>query len=143
MTKKIQYFQEKELAEHMAGTVVENLDFEEFFRIHEPGEEDFVFLDPPYDSEFSTYAGNEFDRRDQERLADFLLNRCRARFMLVIKNTDFIRSLYPEGKKTAGGRKLYVGMFDKKYVVSFRDRNDKSAQHLMITNYPLPYENIS
>ena len=57
-----------------------------FFRIHEPGEEDFVFLDPPYDSEFSTYAGNEFDRRDQERLADFLLNRCRARFMLVIKN---------------------------------------------------------
>ena len=140
MTKKIQYFQEKELAEHLAGTVVENLDFEEFFRIHEPGEEDFVFLDPPYDSEFSTYAGNEFDRRDQERLADFLLNRCRARFMLVIKNTDFIRSLYPAGKETAGGRELYVGMFDKKYVVSFRDRNDKSAQHLMITNYPLPYE---
>lgn len=140
MAKKIQYFSEPELGAHLGGTVVENLDFEEFFRRHEPREEDFVFLDPPYDSEFSTYAGNEFGRADQERLADFLIHKCQAYFMLVIKNTDFIRSLYPAGCETAGGRRLYVGMFDKKYVVSFQDRNDKSAQHLIITNYPLPHE---
>ena len=27
--------------------------------------------------------------------------------------------------------------FDKKYFVSFQDRNDKNAQHLLITNYQL------
>ncbi len=140
MAKKIQYFSEKELIDHLGDTVVENLDFQEFFRRHRPESRDFVFLDPPYDSEFSTYAGNEFGRRDQERLADFLIRDCQAYFMLVIKNTDFIRSLYPAGQKTAGGRRLCVGMFDKKYVVSFQDRNDKSAQHLIITNYPLNHE---
>ena len=38
---------------------------------------DFVFLDPPYDSEFSTYAKNEFDRGDQARLADYLIKECK------------------------------------------------------------------
>ena len=83
---------------------------------------------------------SEKGRADSERLADFLIRDCQAYFMLVIKNTDFIRSLYPAGQKTAGGRRLCVGMFDKKYVVSFQDRNDKSAQHLIITNYPLNHE---
>ena len=27
--------------------------------------------------------------------------------------------------------------FDKKYFVSFQDRNDKHAQHLLITNYKI------
>ena len=27
--------------------------------------------------------------------------------------------------------------FDKKYFVSFQDRNDKNAQHLLITNYKI------
>ena len=33
---------------------------------------DFIFLDPPYDTEFSTYAKNEFGKEDQIRLANFL-----------------------------------------------------------------------
>ena len=31
----------------------------------------------------------------------------------------------------------YVSSFDKKYFVSFQDRNDKNAQHLLITNYKI------
>lgn len=57
--------------------------------------------------------------------------------MLVIKNTDYIASLYPERTKTANGDKIYISSFDKKYFVSFQDRNDKNAQHLLITNYPI------
>jgi len=41
------------------------------------------------------------------------------------------------GMATANERQLYVSKFDKKYFVSFQDRNDKEAEHLMITNYPL------
>jgi DNA adenine methylase len=47
-----------------------------------------VFLDPPYDSEFSTYAKNEFDKDDQARLAEYLIKECKANFMIVIKNTN-------------------------------------------------------
>ena len=137
MTKKVQYFVSEELVEQLEQTIVENRDFEEFFTLHIPQEKDFVFLDPPYDTEFSTYAKNEFGKDDQIRLADFLINRCRANFMLIIKNTEFIRSIYPAGHVTANGKELYISKFDKKYVVSFQDRNDKDVEHLLITNYPL------
>ena len=135
MMRKLEYFQQEALTEHLKHTVIENMDFEEFFDRHIPGQQDFIFLDPPYDSEFSTYAGNAFGRPDQERLAAYLIRRCSARFMLVIKNTEFIRSLSPEGTKTANGGRIRIRRFDKKYMVSFQDRNDKEAEHLMITNY--------
>ena len=48
--------------------------------------------------------------------------------MLVIKNTDFIYSLYKDFEITT---------FDKKYLVSFQNRNDKEAEHLLITNYKI------
>lgn len=128
MEKKISYYQSKELLEHFYKTTVENLDFEEFFRKHVPGENDFIFLDPPYDSEFSTYAQNEFGRTDQERLANFLYSECKAKWQMIIKYTPFIYSLYDRPG-------LYIAKFDKKYQVSFMNRNDKDCEHLIITNY--------
>ncbi len=132
---KIAYYQEKDVIEHLADTTIGNMDFYDFMKTYEPGAQDFVFLDPPYDSEFSTYAKNEFGREDQARLADYLIHECKANFMIVIKNTEYIASLYPQGTKTANGKQLYVSSFAKKYFVSFQDRNDKHAQHLLITNY--------
>lgn len=132
---KIAYYREQALAEHLGRTTIGNMDFYEFMHLYPPGRQDFVFLDPPYDSEFSTYARNEFLKSDQARLADYLIGECQANFMIVIKNTDYICSLYPEGRQTANGGKLQVNSFDKKYFVSFKDRNDKHARHLLITNY--------
>lgn len=140
--KKIQYFSNRELVKQLGKTTVENMDFEAFFETHPPKRDDFLFLDPPYDTEFSTYALNEFGKEDQIRLSRFLIERCEASFMLVIKNTDFIRGLYPAGRAAANGKELHVGKFDKKYVVSFQDRNDKEAEHLLITNYAIERERI-
>lgn len=128
MSRKLDYYESDEVARKMAATDVSNLDFEEFFRQHAPQADDFVFLDPPYDSEFSTYAGNEFSRDDHRRLAAYLLDRCAARWMLVIKHTDFIYDLYNRPG-------INIRRFDKEYLVSFMNRNDKSAVHLLITNY--------
>lgn len=94
----------------------------------QPQETDFIFLDPPYDSEFSTYANNKFTRDDQKRLADYLLNRCKAKWMMIIKNTDLIFNLYNQPG-------IHIKTFDKNYLVSFMNRNDKKAVHLLITNY--------
>ena len=128
LKKKLSYYKSKELLQHFERTTIYNLDFEEFLRKIKPCEDDFVFLDPPYDSEFSTYAQNAFTRDDQQRLADYLINECKAKWMLIIKNTDFIYSLYDkEG--------VNIRTFDKEYVVSFMNRNDKKVTHLLITNY--------
>lgn len=132
---KITYYQSKDVVKHLSDTTIGNMDFYDFMNKYTPKKNDFVFLDPPYDSEFSTYAKNEFNKADQARLAEYLIKECKANFMIVIKNTDYISSLYCEGTKTANGKRLYVSSFDKKYFVSFQDRNDKNAQHLLITNY--------
>lgn len=128
LRKKLNYYRSEKLLEHFSRTTVCNLDFEDFFEQHKPGAEDFVFLDPPYDSDFSTYAKNEFSRKDQERLANYLIHNCKAKWMMVIKNTDFIYSLYSKDN-------LNIKTFDKTYLVSFMNRNDKRAEHLIIMNY--------
>jgi DNA adenine methylase len=127
-SKKIDYLKTKELKSLLEKTKIENLDFEDFFNLHKPKKNDFIFLDPPYDSEFSTYAKNEFTRIDQERLANFMINKCDAKWMMIIKNTDFIFNLYDQ-------KGLNINSFDKKYLVSFMNRNDKDVEHLIITNY--------
>ncbi len=128
LARKIAWLRSPDLHTHLSSTVIENLDFEEFLRKHPPQAGDFLFLDPPYDSDFSTYTRNEFDLRDQERLADYLLTRCPAKFLLVIKNTPFIQALYRD-------KDLRIQSFEKKYLVSFQDRNNRETEHLIITNY--------
>ena len=137
LSKKIAYFRSEELVKQLQNTTIANSDFEDFFKNHVPKKNDFIFLDPPYDSEFSTYAQNVFGKEEQIRLADFLIHKCKANFMLIIKNTDFILSLYPENIICANKQPLQLHKFDKKYFVSFQDRNNKNAQHLLITNYDI------
>lgn len=103
-------------------------DFEAFLRERTLTERDFLFLDPPYDTDFSDYEGKEFDHEDHRRLADFL-GETRARFLLVIKNTEYIYSLYQY-------RGFRILTFDNRYLYNMRSRNDRNAEHLLITNVP-------
>jgi len=128
LARKIAYMRSPELQCLLSNTVIENMDFGAFLFKYPPQEQDFIFLDPPYDSDFSTYAQNEFSMKDQERLANYLIHQCKAKFMLVIKNTPTIHRLYNQSK-------LNIRTFDKKYLVSFQDRNDRKVEHLIITNY--------
>ena len=68
-------------------TLVSCDDFHSVFRRYPVPQDDFVFLDPPYDTEFSTYGKNAFSRADHQRLTRYLLEACAGRFMLVIKHT--------------------------------------------------------
>lgn len=57
-----------------------------------------------------------------------MINECHAKWMLVIKNTEFIYELYNK-------KGINIRTFDKKYLVSFMNRNNKDVTHLLITNY--------
>lgn len=102
-------------------------DFYDFMNSFVVNEDDFIFLDPPYDTEFSEYAQNEFSKKDQIRLADYCA-KCCGKIMIVIKETDFIRKLYEE-------RGFKIKIFEKTYLVNFQNRNDRKTNHLLITNY--------
>lgn len=116
-----------EMHNYMADTTIQQNDFEDFLNQYELNDRDFIFLDPPYDSDFSTYDQNPFDRNEQIRLRDFLAHT-NAKWMLIIKKTDFINELY---------RDFHVYEYGKNYMVSFKNRNDKNVSHLLITNYQL------
>lgn len=131
--KKIDYINSEKLINKLSNTKLYCLDFEKFCNKIELTENDFMFLDPPYDTEFSTYAKNDFDKDDQIRLANYLKNT-KSKFMLIIKNTDFIYNLYKD-------KGFNIKTFDKKYLVSFMNRNDKKTEHLLITNYDVEVKN--
>mgnify|MGYP003309803732 FL=1 len=100
-------------------------DFEDFFASVQLQEDDFMFLDPPYDTDFSDYEGKDFTKNDQKRLADSL-KKTKAKFVLIIKNTDYIYSLYEND--------FNIYWFDKTYTYNVRSRNERNVEHLIITN---------
>ena len=125
LSPKLRPLLEADAQTRLSRTTLSSQDFEAFLSDLALNSQDFIFLDPPYDTTFSTYAQNCFTSHDHERLAAF----CRstpAKFMLVIKNTDFIYKLY---------REFRMVNFEKRYLVSFQNRNAKEAEHLMIMNY--------
>ena len=88
--------------------------------------DDFIFLDPPYDSTFSDYDNNAFTREDQIRLRNFIVV-LPCKWLLVIRKNDFISELYKD----------YVQVpFDKTYAYHARGTYDeKNCTHIAIRNY--------
>lgn len=127
--EKLKYLHSSALLSHLADTEIYNSDFQKFAGRFTFSDRDFIFVDPPYDTEFSTYDENEFGKTDQIRLAAFLRS-VKAKWMLVIKDTAFIRSLYP-----AEDAHIFYREYGKNYSVSFMNRNNRNVNHLMITNY--------
>lgn len=118
------------MRDRLSGTRFHNLDFEDFFALIAPRPGDFVFLDPPYDSPFSTYDGRSFGRSDHLRLAGAMA-KLPCPWMMVISANDFIRKVYADlpGVQTSESQKQYKGGIKGRYL--------KSATHLMIANYDL------
>lgn len=117
----------KDIKDIFSRTEIHCSDFEDFFHDASLTGDDFMFLDPPYDTDFSDYEGKDFTQADQERLAH-ALKKTSAQFVLVIKNTDFINSLY--------SKDFTILSFDNQYTYNVRSRNERKVEHLIITNLP-------
>ncbi|MBQ8940432.1 MAG: DNA adenine methylase [Firmicutes bacterium] len=125
---KIDNMFNKEIENIFKNTDIHCSDFEEFFKNSNLTENDFMFLDPPYDTDFSDYEGKDFTKNDQERLA-YSLKKTLAQFILVIKNTDFVYNLYKDD--------FNILSFDNRYTYNVRSRNERNVKHLLITNLPV------
>lgn len=128
LSSKLDYYKSKALLDYLGNTHLCSSDFLSFVTEIPLTESDFMFLDPPYDTTFSEYDKNSFDQDDQIRLAQYLINDCTCKFMLVIKKTEFIENLYKD-------KGFHIIEFDKNYFVSFKNRNKKNVKHLLIKNY--------
>jgi len=124
---KIEKLYDNLMRKRLKNTKFHCSDFEEFLKQANLTEADFVFIDPPYDSDFTDYDGREFRNNDQERLANFL-SQIRSKVMIVIGDTDLIRKLY-------GAPKWTIQKEDMQYKWTIKSRNERLKTHLTITNY--------
>lgn len=91
--------------------------------------DDFIFLDPPYDSAFSDYGNIEtkdgFTHEMHRQLArDFFELKCKA--MMVIGKTELTAELYSSH---------VVFEYDKSYAVNIRNRFKAESKHIVVLNY--------
>jgi DNA adenine methylase len=131
-SRKVERLLSAEVRDQLARTRLTLGDFDQV--APETNADDFVFLDPPYDSDFTDYAGHEFASSDQARLARYV-HETKARVMVVIARTDLIDSLYKAGAAT-GRSPLRIVDYEKQYSYNVRGRNDRDVTHLAIMNYP-------
>lgn len=101
------------------------MDFEIFLTKIKPCSSDFIFLDPPYDTKFSSYDNRDFNKFDQERLA-CLLKQTVAKFILIIQDTPFIKKLYTKD--------FNIVSFDKLYRCNIKGRNPRNTRYLIVSN---------
>lgn len=107
---------------------INNTNYQEIFNMAE--ENDFMFLDPPYDCQFTDYGnGNEFTEEDHRQLSQAFRNlRCRA--LMVVSKTPLMEELYEDFI-------VDDATYDKVYGVNIRNRFERNAEHLIIRNYDL------
>jgi DNA adenine methylase len=124
---KIEKLYEPVMKQRLENTGFHCFDFQDFLDLVNLTEFDFVFVDPPYDSDFTDYDGREFRNKDQERLAEYL-NATPAKVMVVIGDTELIRGLYKAPK-------WRIQEDDLQYKWTIKSRNERAKTHLTITNY--------
>ena len=111
----------------LSNTEIYNLDYSEIFKMSK--EDDFMFLDPPYDCVFSDYGNVEhkdgFNERNHIELANHYKQlKCKA--LMVIGRTPLTEKLYGN---------MIVDEYGKSYAVNIRNRFKSEASHILISNY--------
>lgn len=108
-------------------TEIFNCSYEDMFALAE--NDDFFFLDPPYDCIFSDY-GNEsmkdgFGEDRHRKLAeDFGNLPCPA--LMVIGKTKLTQELYGD---------FVIAEYEKSYAVNIRNRFKSESKHILVANY--------
>jgi DNA adenine methylase len=108
-------------------TQIFRLDYADVFAMAD--DNDFMFLDPPYDCIFNDYGNidmmNGFDEEQHRRLAnDFRNLNCRA--LMIIGKTQLTEELYGN---------LIRDEYFKSYAVNIKNRFKADAKHIVVTNY--------
>jgi DNA adenine methylase len=111
----------------LRNTTIHNTSFEPMFTKYND-ENNFFFLDPPYDCVFNNYNGNAFDKENHQLLFD-KFSKTKNKCLLILNKTDFLVNLY----------KNYIfDEYEQQYSFKLHSGRVKSVvpnKHLIICNY--------
>nr|AAG33969.1 TfiI methylase [Thermus filiformis] len=98
----------------------------------------FVFLDPPYLTDFSEYGGYSFTEKDHMDLIDWLED-FDGDYLLIVAGKKTV-SLYE--KKLRMMKKGFIYTFDGEFRFSVRNRNERETRYLIATSKSLNREHL-
>lgn len=111
----------------LSRTEIYNKSFEYIFENYNC-ENNFMFLDPPYDSKFKDYGYCQFGEKEHEKLAE-CFKETKIKCLMIIGKTLLIEKLYKD---------YIVDEYDKKYrfkLHSGRVGDEINTKHVVIKNY--------
>ena len=117
----------KEYENILKRTEIFNKDFKYIFENYN-SPENFMFLDPPYDSKFTDYGYCIFGKEEHNKLAE-CFKKTSIKCLMIIGKTLFIEELYKD---------YIVDEYDKQYrfkLHSGRVGDEINIKHLVIKNY--------
>ena len=117
----------KDYFELFKNTEIYNKSFEFIFKKYNSSN-NFMFLDPPYDSEFTDYGYCQFGKDQHQLLAKFF-KETKIKCLMIIGKTQFIYDLY---------KNYIVDEYDKKYrfkLYAGRIGDEINTKHLIIKNF--------
>jgi DNA adenine methylase len=110
-----------------------NQDYSELLPLIKEG--DFLFVDPPYDSDngngFTSYTAEKFTRENQQELLNFLkeCDKKGAKWLLTNHATSFIKELYKDCWQFAQKAHRFINCQENKRI--------RAVQEIFIGNYQL------
>lgn len=134
MRRKADYLLSDEVQNKLGNLALYNVDFSEFLNSFEFSHKDFMFVDPPYDTSFSTYD-EDFNLCDQLRLGESLRN-FPGKFMLVCKLTPLTEKIYRPVNNRNG---FEIHEYDAQYRFNIKGRFSRDTRHILVTNYAANY----
>lgn len=113
----------------MNNIKIQSVDFEESLKTAKKG--DFVYIDPPYDSDTSTfnnYTEDGFGKEEQRRLAQVYkdLDKRGVYVMLSNHNTTLINELYKD---------YHIHIIEAKRNINANGKKRGKVEEVIITNY--------
>ena len=126
-TYNFEILKNKKYEEIFENTDIECKDFTYSFENYN-SPNNFMFLDPPYDSEFTNYGYCSFGKEEHKKLADYF-KHTNIKCLMIIGKTEFISDLYKDH---------IVDEYEKKYrfkLHSGRVGDEINTKHLIVKNY--------
>lgn len=126
-TYKFEELKNENYEKLLKNTEIFNKNYDYIFEKYN-NSDNFMFLDPPYDSEFTDYGYCKFDKEEHKKLAKNF-KETSIKCLMIIGKTDFIQELYKD---------YIVDEYEKKYkfkIHSGRIGDEINVKHLIIKNY--------
>lgn len=117
----------KDYSNLLQRTIIMKGDYKNVFEKFN-SEENFMFIDQPYDSTFNDYGNDNFTKQNQIELFEYF-KKSKNKCLMVVGGSEFIKDLYKD---------FIVYEYPKKYsfkIYAGRVGDEINVNHLVVTNY--------